>query len=315
MGRRITVLIIISMSIILLISYFQLQEYFSDDDRWTEIIIDEGDNSIFTGHKPSEIAENMALALNVTPLDHKIQKDQACCITEYRFHYQKNTTIIIFIEEKSRSLWSIFRSPINIYCNLDLGTNISADPVGMSEKVENLWKTFLKGFDININDDDLNISFRALNENRWKMYIRQTCNDIHPLKNTGSILTIDDNKIIDNVDIYKWSKVKIIRDFVIDDDRARDIIDNEIPELNINKTQLNFTGYSYFSDNVYFYFRYYYEFDNDSIYKPGILIFYTDKNGTLVEIQTTNRTFSFYIRVDNGEFVCNDNGIRKLREI
>ena len=71
MKRRIAVVIIISILIMLILSYFPLQEYFSDNEEWTEIVIDEGDNSIFTGCKPSEISENLAVALNVTPLISK----------------------------------------------------------------------------------------------------------------------------------------------------------------------------------------------------------------------------------------------------
>jgi hypothetical protein len=314
MKKRTAIVVIISMLIMLILSYFPLREYFSDDEEWTEIVINEGDNSIFTGCKPSDISESLAVALNVTPLISKTQKDMACCITVYKFYYQNDTTIMIHLDEKSRSLFTIFGSPIRLSGDLDLGINISVDPMGLTEKVGNLWKKFLNGFNIDLMDDDYDISISSLNENMWKVYVRQTCNEIYPLKNTGMTLTIGDNSEISLLKIDEWANIDINREFLIDDNKAKNIIDNEIPELNINKTELNFTGFTYFGDDVYFHFKYEYEFDNDSVYQPGIQIMTYDGNGTPVEVAQTNKTFSFYINVDSGEFVCNDSGIRKLRK-
>jgi hypothetical protein len=312
MKRRIVIAIILFTLVTLSIYYFQILQNISDHEEWKEVSIDNGENSIFTDSGPSEIAENLAFSFNITPLISKMQEDQGCYITKYKFKYQNNTSINFFVNTKTKSLWSIFDSPITIYSDIDLGINISADQESMLEEITFIWKRFLNGFNIELMNYEYNITVKSLNNNDWEIYLRQTCNKNNPLLNTGFIITISENSVISTMNIFEWSKKEVEREFVINIDEAKDIIYRVVSKLDINKTKLNFSGFIYLNDNVYFKFEYEYKIDNESKYVPVIRIMSYDENGTVIEKTIKKNTFHFYVNVENGEFKCNDYGILKL---
>ncbi|MEE9150604.1 MAG: hypothetical protein V3U20_02065, partial [Thermoplasmata archaeon] len=102
---------------------------------------------------------------------------------------------------------------------------------------------------------------------------------------------------INHFKIYDWSSRRIEKVMSISSEKAKDIIYNEITQISINTSILNFTGYSYFTGDVQYYFRYESEKTFNNSY------FLTYMNGTKVKIALESRTvYRLYVNVETGKF-------------
>jgi hypothetical protein len=168
------------------------------------------------------------------------------------------------------------------------------------------------GFDLE--DKSYNFSITPHTYGAKKVTIRQNCNNIIPLLNTGLRSYLNDNSEIGSMRIYKWSDENIEKNISVTLEESIEIVCEEIPEVQINRSLLNFTGYSYFNEIVHYYFNYE-TIDLNYSFKPRIVIeSYTfDKNGTKIRDESYEQwvRLDLYVNIENGEFTYRSHGIHK----
>ncbi|UCH89580.1 MAG: hypothetical protein JSV49_02730, partial [Thermoplasmata archaeon] len=228
------------------------EEWGEDSDDWDNVIIHHGEDSVYNGYTPSELAEKLASSLDATPLKSREQESHGG-VTWYRYYYQNTSIAIRLIKEK---FCTFLGAPIEIHGGKNPEINISNNPSKAIDSVLDIWKEFLNSLNYQLAENDYNINLESSISN-WKVYIRQTCNDNLSLKNTGIKVNMEkETSRISSISLFEWSKIKIERNIPITMADAKDIIINELQEYPISRSELNYTGYIYFSDNVHYYFKY-----------------------------------------------------------
>ena len=315
--------IIISSLIILVILFSAWYLYPLDKSRkWEDVKIDNGEDSIFTGFTTSEIAENLATAFDFGPLKLK-ELETHCGTSQYKYYYKNGVSISIFVDISSKSLWShtSFNSPIIIHGGKNSCDEITNDPSKTTEFILSAWKQFLDGFNYQLNDEDYNITYKSWRESGLNVKIRQVCNNEIPLMNTGMDIHISqDDSQINTIKIDEWSRVKIERNISISLDDSKNIIENEIQETSINRSKLNFTGFIYFDENVYYYHNYEVPIEEVNNLSGFIQISSSNiiniKNGTIIEKVKYEEWvgYKFYVNVETNELTFSKYGISYLKK-
>ncbi len=251
--------------------------------------IQAGENSIFNGYIPSELAENLAIAIEANPLISE-EKENHGGVTWYKYHYQDDYAIEISLLENG-SFWTPQSVPFNMYRSYNQGThyiNISNNSSKATELVLNIWKRFLNNLDYQLNENDYNISMMSWSSESWawKVFIRQVFGDNIPLMNTGVVAHIEkETSRINTLSIYEWSRKKIEKNTSISFEEAKDIVYNNNQVSSTNRLMVNFTGYLYSSGDVHYRFLYLQEGLNEN--NPGW------------------KVYRFYVNVETGKFQYN----------
>jgi hypothetical protein len=314
--KRTIAIIILILVLTINISYFYFSQDSSEQEEWEEITIDSDENSIYNGYKPSEIAENMAMALDVTPMISREQEKQCGGCTMYTFRYQNNTSIRITTITTSQKLWSPAGAPITISSDKETDFNVSSEPEKAAELFVRFWQKFVNNLGFDLEDKSYNFSITPHTYGAKKVTIRQNCNNIIPLLNTGLRSYLNDNSELGYISIYKWSNETIEKNVAVSLEESIEIVSEEIPEVQINRSLLNFTGYSYFNETVHYYFNYEtidmnYSFNTPRVRVESSLI---DMNGTKIRDESYEQwvRLDLYVNIENGEFIYNHHGIHKL---
>ncbi len=310
------ILFIILFSALYIYVLYQPQE----TESWDEVIIYNGENSVYTGYSQSELAEKLAAAAEVTPIISK-EKDPHHGTVWYKYHYQNNTSITITIRDNS--FWELDEQLIKWRSRRQPTVLILNDSSEAVKIVLNIWERFLNSLNCQLAENDYDLSVIPSTDGLssdiwgWRIIIRQTCNNNIPLENTGIVTNIGkEYSGISWLNIYEWSKVKIEKPFLVSFENAQDIICNETPVISINRSMLNFTGYRYISENVHYYFNYEVPFDNETDTTAVLFIIssYTiDKNGTVIDEYTYEQwiCYDLFVNVENGEFKFEEHCISK----
>jgi hypothetical protein len=281
MSRRFRVIISGIIILIISISGYYILFLYPDQETedWKEITIYNNENSVYNGYTQSELAEYLALVLNVTPLKSK-EMEPHHGTTWYRFYYQNNTRVVITLN--NGRFWDPDGRPFQVYTKTSVGINITDDPSKPGEMIFNIWKRFLGYLNYQLMENDYNLTTESHSKSSWKVNLRQICNNNISLMNTGIVGKIGkENSRINSLWIEDWSIIKIQKPISITFENAKNIICNETLNFTIEKKLLNFSGYMFISDHVYYYFKYDhfldYEVNNYTLYK-----FYIDvENGVL----------------------------------
>jgi hypothetical protein len=293
--------------------YFQYFDNPGDNEELEEFVIDHGENSIYTGYYPFEIAESLAIAINVTPIISKEQETHGG-VAQFTYNYQSDTKIQIITDRTSKSLWKVKGSYIDIFSK----KNITIGKLNASEIAFKFCERFFNdlGYKFIVNDYTINIS-----KYDWgcKIRIRQICNDNLILTNTGLSMDLKSDYTLESINFYEWSKEKINKNISISLTESTNIIYKEIQDVQINKSMLNFTGYSYFSDNVFYHFVYKVKDTNVTHRIIGIVTPLDDTGYRIENITAENLTlmfdkwigFNIYINIENGELIYKKYGITK----
>ena len=281
---------------------------------WEDVIISNGENSVYTGYTQSELADKLAESVEVTPLVSK-ETETHHSETWYRYYYQKDTSIIIALDGNS------FTETDNYLIRMEsvnepkiLILNDSSEAV---EIIFKIWERFLGTLNIQLVENDYNISVESHGTQGWRVFIRQTCNNNFPLKNTGVVAEIENEyKGISWLNIFEWSNKKIEKTILISFEEAKDIICNDTPDISINKSMLNFYGYKYISEGVYYYFNYEIPVDNGTF--TEVVVVYSDaknENGKGINDKFELwRGYNLYVNVENSKFQFDTYSIQKIIE-
>jgi hypothetical protein len=284
-----------------------------ETEDWEEIIIFNGENSVYTGYTQSELADKLAEVMEVTPIVSK-ETETHHSETWYKYYYQKDTSIIIALDG------NLFTETDNYLIRMEsvnepttIFLNDSSEAV---EIVFKIWERFLGTLNIQLEENDYNISVKSRSTRGWRVFLRQTYNDNFPLMNTGIVAEIErEYKGISSLNIFEWSNKKIEKPILISIEEAKDIICNEIPDISINRSMLNLSGYKYISENVYYNFNYEIPVDNGS---DTIMIVFSDsKNENGAEINDKNEQwvgYNFYVNVETNELTFSKYGISYLKK-
>jgi hypothetical protein len=312
---------IISGSIIFIILfslYFTI--FLNEPEESNEIRINNDNNSIFNGYTPKEIAMKLALAAGEGAISLKYKEHHIT--THYRYKTQYNGTIDIFLDEKE--LYNIANAPIILYSKINPGINISDNPSKGIDLIFGIWERFLDSLNYQLTESNYNISIDPYANWSGKVIIRQTCNDNIPLKNTGVVANIiEEDSRISTLSIRDWSSIKIEKNISISLDECENIIENETSEISINRSKLNFTGFIYFDENVYYDHNYEVPieevnnlsgFFRTSVSNP----FKISENGTISEIVEIEYEqwvgYNFYVNVETNELTFSKYGISYLKK-
>ena len=280
-----------------------------------EVIIYNTENSVFNGYTAKDIAEKLAHASGEGAIISEYTETHHAT-TQYRYKTDYNGTIDIFLNRDH--FFYIPGAPIELYSKINPGINITDNPSKAGDMVFGIWKRFLNSLYIQLNENDYNISVKSHGTSSWKVIIRQTCNGCIPLIGTGVVAhIIKESSKINTLSIYEWLSVIIEKPILTSFEKAEDIICNETPDISINRSKLNFTGYRYISENVYYYFNYEVPVDNETDTTAVLSVvssYTTNENGTMIDNHTTEQWvgYTFYINVESGEFKFKEYGIYKI---
>ena len=302
-------LLIISM--VLFSIYFMI--FIIKPEESNETIIKNDENSIFNGYTPREIAQKIATAVDEGKIiSEDMETHHSNTLYKYETQYQSAINIHLYKNE----FFGISGAPISFYSNKVPGINISNNPSKGIDLVFGIWERFLNSLDYQLTDDNYNISINSQPNWSGRVYIRQTCNNNIPLSNTGvSANIIEEDSQINSMRIYDWSRIKIERSTNVTFDDSINIITSNTPNVTYNRSDLDFKGYSYFSEKVHYRFNLEIPL-NSTKDKSKILMAYsatTYENGTTVYNKMEQWIgYNFYINVENGEFESNEYGLSKI---
>ena len=307
-------IIIASLTIVIMLFssfYIFMQTAPSKSD---EIIIYNTENSVFNGYKAKDIAKELAHAAGEGSIISEYTETHHTT-TQYRYKTTYNGTIDIFLNRDH--FFYIPGAPIKLYSKINPGINISDNPLKAGDIVLGIWKRFLDSLNVQLYENDYDISVKSHGTWGWKVIIRQTCNDNIPLIGTGIVAhIIKESSKINSLSIYEWSNIKIERPILTSFENAIDIICNETPGIS-NRSMLNFTGYRYISENVHYYFKYEAPVDNETdttAILSTVSSYTVDENGTVIDKYTYEQWigYSLYVNVESGEFKFKEYGISKI---
>ena len=308
--------------LIIVIIIFSLYSIFiiqTPSSKFDDIKINNGENSIFTGYTTSEIAEKIANAFDLGPLRSKNLETHGGITSWYKYYYKNDASIYITVDISSKSLWPGIGSSIRMYGGKRSYDEITNNTSQSADFILSAWKQFLNGLNYQLNDDSYNFTYKPWRENGLDLKIRQICNNEIPLMNTGmdAYISQEDSQI-NNIEIDEWSRIKIERNISVSLTECKNIIQNGTPDISINKSKLNFTGFIYFDENVYYFHKYEIpidEVDNIShiIHIGGSIII--SENGTMIETEYEQWVgYNFYVNVETNELKFSKYGINYLKK-
>lgn len=288
-----------------------------------DVVINNGNDSIFTGFTTSEIAGKLSAALDLGPLKSKELETHGGITSWYKYYYKNGASIIITVDISSKSLWPGLTSPIIMHGGKNSYDEITNDTSKIMDFILTAWKQFLKDLNYELKDEDYDINYEPWSDSGIKVKIRQVCNNEIPLLNTGMNVHISQEESqINTIKINEWSRVKIERNISISLDECKNIIENETSEVSINRSKLNFTGFIYFNENVYYYHNYEVPIEEVNNLSGFIRINSSNliniENDTIIEKVENEYEewvgYKFYVNVETNELTFSKYGINYLKK-